>query len=75
MRLVAFTGIFAALGAVAATLLFVLGWAGMASVAYLLGALAFTSGLSIASGPISTLGMTDYEPWPALWPSRSWGAR
>ncbi len=56
MRLLAFTGILAALGALMATLLFALGWTGMAGVAYLLDAVALTSGLTVASGPVSTMG-------------------
>lgn len=75
MRLLAIIGLAALLGGIATSILFALGWAGMAGVAYLLGALALTSGFTIASGPISTMGMTDYEPWPRLWLSRRGGHR
>lgn len=75
MRLLAFVAIAALLGGVAAAILFALGWSGMGGAAFALGAIALTCGFTVASGPISTLGMPVHESWPRLWPQRQGGAR
>ncbi len=66
MRWVLLTAILALLGGIAATILWLLGSANASSIAFFLGAVAFTGGFAAIMGPLGAWGTPNDEPWPKL---------
>lgn len=66
MRWVLLIAIVALFGGIAATILWVLGSANASSIAFFLGAVAFTSGFGAIIGPLGAWGTPNDEPWPKL---------